>query len=120
MEYVKINLSNPEEKQAYIDYINSVTGKWEIVHYPVTPKRSIPQNKLYRIYLTLISQETGYSEGYIHRQMRDLYALVVKANPFARKTTSDMTSVEFRMYCDLVLQHYFDFLGIDSDEEREP
>ena len=120
MEYLRTNLSNPEEKNAYIEYVKELTGEWELCHYPILRKRTIPQNKLYQAYLTLISQATGHSRGFIHREVKDLYALVVKANPFGKKTTSDMSREEFMHFIDLVLIRYYDFLGLDGDEEYYP
>ena len=64
--------------------------------------RTIPQNKLYRLWLTCISQETGnevedlhdyYKERYLEPEIREVFGVTHK-----RWTTTNLNTVQFSNY----------------------
>lgn len=68
--------------------------------------RSIPQNKLYRLWLTCISQETGNEVNDLHEHFKEKYLEPTTTEVFGvkhtRYTTTNLNTVQFTNYLEKI------------------
>ncbi len=67
---------NQRSKQAVIEYLNRLPEDGKRRDVTVTlhrEKRSVPQNRLYRLWLGLISDETGHNADDLHEAFKTMF-----------------------------------------------
>ena len=69
-------------------------------------RRTIPQNRLYRLWLVCISHETGNDVDDLHEYFKRKYLEPKEVNIFGsveiRYTTTDLTTAQFKEYLDKI------------------
>jgi len=70
------------------------------------PKRTIPQNKLYRLWLTCIAFETGNNIDDLHEyyksKLLEPSIVVVFGKEFKKYTTTNLNTIQFKYYLDRI------------------
>lgn len=61
------------EREKFHSYLQSLTGKVEMIVYKWRSKRTDRQNRYYWAYLRMISEETGYQEDELHELFKQKF-----------------------------------------------
>jgi len=92
-----------------LNYINLITffkglvGEWDIIIKKHTTPRSNQQNRWYRAYLKIISNETGDSTEALHEYFKDehieqQYMTVLGREVKAPKSTTNLNTAEWKKF----------------------
>jgi len=74
---MKFNIFNSVSQQGVIDYIGKLNTekRYEVSITLKREKRTVPQNRLYWLYLTCIEQETGSDKEDLHSHFKRKFLL---------------------------------------------
>ena len=103
---------NDNERKAVIEYIKALDvqkREYEVVISKKTSKRTLAQNRLYRLWLNCISAETGndtemlaeyFKNKFLYIRHRIIYGEHISVVP----STTTLTTEEFKDYLDKIQQ----------------
>jgi hypothetical protein len=80
-------------------------------------KRTLPQNRLYRLWLKVISEETGDDQDSLHRSYKEMFLpleeIKTRVGTFLiRRSTTKLDTREFTEYLENIRHHALSFLNI--------
>jgi hypothetical protein len=80
-------------------------------------KRTLPQNRLYRLWLKMISEGTGDDQDSLHRSYKEMFLpldeIKTKLGTFSiRRSTTKLDTREFTEYLEKIRHHALSFLNI--------
>lgn len=116
---MRLRFHDTESKEAVKAYIDKCPAG-QMFHVEIkrhSPKRTVPQNRLYWLYVACIVDETGNDRDTIHYELRRRF-LPVQEKQFAGTVTLRLTSTteldtaQFKNYIDRIIQFAQSDLGI--------
>lgn len=102
MEAAFINFDNPEEKKAYIEQVQFMTGRHYIIDDFWDEKRTTDLNRYYRVRLELIRETTGHSVGFLHWHFKRKFIPHIKWGEDFKLSTADMSTSQMLKYLEWI------------------
>jgi hypothetical protein len=110
----RINFADPEQKKAYISFVEGLYTLHEVLHCPVLDRRSEALNKLYFVKITIVSKLTGHSVAKVHNIFKKTFIPLVKWGEEFKLTTTDMSTSQMLSYIDCIEDWTVSFFSDDS------
>ena len=123
---MKFRFINKAGRQVVFDYLDKCKEgvEYEVEVKRYFKKRSIPQNRLYWLYIACIMDETGNDRNTIHNELREMF-LPVRYGRLGDKVTKNLTSTttlntkQFKDYTDQVVVWAAVELGIILPDPKD-
>ena len=117
MEFTIITETDKQAVKEYIDKLNISQREYKITIAKRSEKRTIPQNRLYRLWLNCISAESGNDVEDLHEYFKatflDIHSRIIYGKEIVRVTsTTELNTEQFKAYLDRVQQWASMELGI--------
>ena len=95
-----------DDEREFKAYLHSLSGIVEVIVRRWRKKRTDRQNRFYRAYLHLISQESGHTEDELHEAFKQRFIQGETKEIFGKevgvKSTTKLTKQEFTEYLDRI------------------
>jgi hypothetical protein len=108
---VKLIVRDERGRQAFVDFVRKVDLKkpFSAIFEPVKQKRSLPQNKLFHVWMQVLEGDTGTSCEAWKQHYKELFLSKFLDNCFGKEVitvqgTSDLDSGEFSNFLEKVRQ----------------
>ena len=122
---MKIKIQTEFDRERAISYIKRIdlSKAFTVEVRERRPVRTIPQNRLYRLWLVCISHETGNDVDDLHEYFKRKYLEPKETNIFGsieiRYTTTDLNTLQFTTYLEYIQAFAGSELAITLPQPRD-
>lgn len=123
---MRFQFHNTQGKETVKSYIDKCKDG-QLFHVEIkkhNPKRTLPQNSLYWLYIACIMDETGIDRETLHYEFRRRFlpvkeGVLGKDEVFKLASTTELDTVRFTHYIERIVEFAFNDLGIILPDPME-